>query len=288
MMNTRFRRPARAVLWLAAALAAACSSDRSSQTIEGQVARSNFESEVLGVRAVHGSQAIAWSTVDEAGRFQIEVPVGEDYRLEVVTAGGVHGFVVRDRGEARNLTFDVCGATEAFDVGHVHGWGQSGEGGEHPGGGGCDDPCMDPDGNCEPPCGPDDPGCEPPCDPNDPDGMCPPPPCEDPTDPNCCPDGMCTPPCDPDTGEGCCGPDGSCPPPPCDDPTDPNCCPDGMCPPPPCDQPDGSGCCEGGYDDPMCWPEPGPPPCEDGPMNDECWADGVVPENPLPDFGCEG
>ena len=61
-----------------------------------------------------------------------------------------------------------------------------------------------------------------------------------------------------------------------------------MCPPPPCDQPDGSGCCEGGYDDPMYWPEPGPPPCEDGPMNDECWEDGVVPENPLPDFGCEG
>jgi hypothetical protein len=42
-------------------------------------------------------------------------------------------------------------------------------------------------------------------------------------------------------------------------------------------------------EDPMCWPQPDEPPsCDDGTMNDECWADGAVPQNPLHDFGCRG
>jgi len=380
---------ARAALAISiAALAGACTGDSSeSQPIEGQVARSNFDSKVLGVRAVRGGEAIAWAPLTDNGHFRLRVPVGEDYRLEVVTEGGAHPFVGRSGETGRNLVFDVCGAGDAFDVGHVHGWSQAtGDGGGEPGD--CGDPCMEDPGGCEPP----------PCDPG-PDGQCQDPCIEDPTlcedpcmkDPSLCEDpcrddpGMCEDPCikdpslcedpckdDPDNcqdpcrddpslcewtcddqgnccypdgtccdaagsccypdgtccGEqGCCYPDGTCDPPPCD-PSDPNgecycveddpasecyCNPDdpasycyckeddpgsycycnpedpmSYCyPQPPCENSDGTDCCERDNGDGMCWPEPGEPPtCDDGTMNDECWADGAVPENELPDFGC--
>lgn len=344
-----------------ALLGAACTGGGSdeAQSIEGQVARSNFDSTVLGVRAVRGGEAIAWAPLTDNGHFRLEVPLGSDYRLEVVTSSGAHPFVGRSGESGRSLVFDVCGAGEAFDVGHVHGWTEAGEGDGGGEGGDCGDPCMeDPDGCqdpcendpdscqdpcqldpslCEDPCEKDPDSCQDPCMP-DPDGTVPEE-CQDPcsVDPslcewtcdeegNCCygdgtccdasgtccyPDGTCC------GAEGCCYPDGSCDPPPCDpgdpdgdcycDEQDPNsdcyCNPDdpasycycnvedpnSYCyPQPPCEDPDGTTCCDQGNDaDPMCWPQPDePPPCEDGTMNDECWASGAVPENPLPDFGC--
>jgi len=349
----------------AAALAAAACTGTSDETqsIEGQVARSNFDSKVLGVRAVRGGEAISWAPLTDNGHFRIQLPLGDDYRLEVVTESGAHPFVGRSGERGRTMTFDVCGAGDAFDVGHVHGWDQADS---DPGGGGsCGDPCMDDPNMCDPcsvdpeacqdPCRDDPSLCEDPCvkdptlceDPcqSNPDGMeCQDPCREDPSlcewtcdeEGNCCyPDGTC---CDaagsccyPDGtccgAEGCCYPDGSCDPPPCD-PSDPDggcycneqdpasecyCNPDdpasycycreddpasycycnpedpmSYCyPQPPCENPDGTECCERDNGDAMCWPEPGePPPCEDGTMSEECWADGVVPENSLPDFGC--
>ena len=352
---------ARAAVALAlAALTAACTGGDADETqsIEGQVARSNFEATVRGVRAGRGGEAVAWAPLTDNGHFRLRVPVGEDYRLEVVTRSGAHPFVGRSGERGRQLVFDVCAAGAGYDVGHVHGWDQAGDdpGGEDGGGGDCSDPCMeDPNGcpdpcegdpdNCDPcakdpslcedPCKSDPDSCEDPCM-GDPDG------CEDPCkdDPsqcgptcdesgNCCyEDGTC---CDangtccyPDGTccgfEGCCYPDGSCDPPPCD-PSDPDgdcycneqdpgsdcycnpddpasyCyCnpedPDSYCyPQPPCENPDGTGCCSddngGGGDDPTCWPEPDePPPCDDGSSDDNCWGDGAVPDNALPDFGC--
>jgi hypothetical protein len=277
---------ARAAVALAlAALTAACTGGDADETqsIEGQVARSNFEASVLGVRAVRGGEAVAWAPLTANGHFRLRVPVGEDYRLEVVTASGAHPFVGKSGEGGRNLVFDVCGAGEAFDVGHVHGWEQAGGGsdGEPGGGGGCDDPCMNDPSGCDDPCQNDpdscqdpcpDGNCEPPCDPG-PDGECDePPPCEPGPDGECqppCdpsdPDGDCQPPCDPSDPDGSCGPT-------CDD--DGNCCyEDGTC----CDQngsccyPDGTccgseGCC---YPDGSC----DPPPCDPSDPDGDCYCD---------------
>ena len=205
MKRTRIDRSLRAASWLAAlTLAGACAGGPdagSSQTLDGQVALDNFQSAVLGVRAIDARGAITTAPVGTDGRFELELAPAPGYRLEVVTAAGTHGFVARSQGQAKELSFDVCAAGDAFDVGHVHGWAQGGQDqpGQPPS---CGDPCMDDPSQCPVP------GC-------------------DPTDPSCCapgPDGSCQPP----------------PPPPCDDPSDPSCCapgPDGSCqppPPPPC------------------------------------------------------
>jgi hypothetical protein len=362
MNRNPVRQAARAGLALMlTALAGACTGGEpdQAQSIEGQVARSNFDSTVLGVRAVSGGQAVAWAPVTDNGHFRLKVPVGEDYRLEVVTETGAHPFVSRSGAAGKSLVFDVCGAGAPFDVGHVHGWTEADSDG---GGGSCGDPCMDDPSQCDPclidpascqdPCQVDPTLCEDPCmlDPSQcdpcagqPDG-CQDPCADDPTlcewtcdeEGNCCygdgtccdaagtccyPDGTCC------GAEGCCYPDGTCDPPPCDpgdpsggcycdpqDPTsecycnaddpasycycneqDPNsycyCNPEdpmSYCyPPPPCENPDGTSCCAPDNQDPMCWPEPEPVPCPDGTMDDQCWSDGAVPENQLPDFGCE-
>ena len=365
MTRNPVRQAARAALALSvAALAAACTGGGDqAQSIDGQVARTNFDSKVLGVRAVTGGgEVVARAPITENGHFRLLVPVGDDYRLEVVTERGAHPFVQKSGASGRTLVFDVCSAGAAYDVGHVHGWEQAGDG-TAGGGGGCGDPCMDDPTMCDPcqidpdscqdPCMTDPDSCQPPCD--DPAGcpapcMTDPDSCQDPcaTDPsmceppscdemgNCCyGDGTC---CDaggtccyPDNTccgpEGCCYPDGTCDPPPCD-PTDPNgdcycneqdptsqcyCNPDdpasycycneqdpnsycycnpedpmSYCyPQPPCENPDGTVCCDQGTNDGMCWPQPEPVPCDDGTMNDECWASGAVPENSIPNFGCE-
>jgi hypothetical protein len=351
-----------AVAFSLAALAAACTGGGSEETqsIEGQVARSNFESKVLGVRAVSGDEVVARAPVTENGHFRLQVPLGDDYRLEVVTETGAHPFVSRSGEAGRKLVFDVCSAGAAYDVGHVHGWDQS----DPDGGGGCSDPCMEDPSQCDPctydpescedPCRLDPSLCEDPCQ-TDPDScqdpcMIDPESCQDPCrdDPslcdwtcdeegNCCyGDGTC---CDaagnccyPDGTccgmEGCCYPDGTCDPPPCD-PSDPDgdcycneqdptsqcycnpedpasycycneqdpgsycyCNPEdpmSYCYPQPCESPDGTVCCDQGTNDEMCWPEPEPEPvpCDDGTMNEECWKDGAVPDNSLPNFGCE-
>ena len=357
-----------------AALGAACTGGGADETqsIEGQVARNNFEANVLGVRAVRGGEAVAWAPLTDNGHFRLRVPVGEDYRLEVVTAAGAHPFVGRTGELGRHLSFDVCAAGTAYDVGHVHGWDQAGdpggEDGNDGGGGDCNDPCMEDPGGCTDPCRDDPTLCEDPCE-TDPDSCqdpCEKDPslCEDPceTDPDNCQDpcredpSLCEPTCDesgnccyedgtccdqngsccyPDGtccgAEGCCYPDGTCDPPPCDpsdpdgdcycneqdpgsdcycnpdDPTSYCYCkeddPDSYCycnpedpnsycyPQPGCENPDGTTCCRddngGGGEDPTCWPEPDePPPCDDGTPDNECWADGAVPDNGLPDFGC--
>jgi hypothetical protein len=327
MNHPRQSRAARALLLAAGALAACAGQgdgDDAAQTISGQVARNNFSSPVTGVRAVQGGDGAAWSSVGPDGRFALDVPLGRDYRLEVVAADGSHGFVTRSGGDVRPLQFSVCGAGAPFDLGHVRGWNESGDDAPPES---CDETgkccaddgtCCDAAGKC---CFPDGTCC-------DPDGNCETPPCDPANDPGCCPDGNCEPPtpCDPATGENCCFPDGTC----CDDSgkccfPDGTCCdPDGNCETPPCDPATGENCCAPGDDcppcvpgpdgscddpvpcepqpdgsckdpkpcddgDPSCWPQPEPPPCDHKPgagSEDACWSDGVVPDKPVPDFGC--
>ena len=297
----------------AAAALAACNqagenppAEESAQIVSGRVARHNFASEVVGVRAVSGDTAAAWSAVALDGSFSLELPAGAEYRMEVVTAAGSHGFVGSAGGSTHALSFAVCSAGAPFDVGHVHGWAQSD--GEKPGDD-CDDPpppcddagnccfddgtCCFPDGSCCFPggtcCAPGEPCEPPPCNPG-PDGNCDPePPCEPGPDGTCDPG---TPPCDLDTGENCCddpAEDGSCPGQPCK----PG--PDGTCddpePPPPCDPATGQNCCENPRDDGSCPDQP----CEPGP--DGTCDDPTTPceagdpnccENPAPDGSCPG
>ena len=262
MEQNRWKQAARALTLCAAAALAACTQAgenppaESAQIVSGRVARHNFASEVIGVRAVSGDTAAVWSAVALDGSFSLELPAGAEYRMEVVTAAGSHGLVASADGRARALSFAVCSAGTPFDVGHVHSWAQSGD--EKPG-----DDCGDP---------------PPPCDENGsccfPDGTC------------CLADGSC---CSP--GGTCCAPGQPCEPPPCEPGPDGNCDPQ---PPSPCEAgPDGN--CDqptqpcDDYDDPSCWPQPGTPPCAGQPDADSgaaCWSDGAVPEKLIPDFGC--
>ncbi len=289
-----------------AATAFACSTPNAenedeNQIVSGQVAMDNFDSKVVGVRAVRGVDVVALATIDKStGSFSIELPVADRLRLEVVTASGAHPFSTLGDDSANTTFFDVCSPGAPFDVGHVHRWDDFGAEANDDGD---PEPCEDP---TDPNCGDPEP-CEDPTDPNCcPDGDCgDPEPCEDPTDPNCGEPKPCEDPADPN----CC-PDGDCgdpgDPEPCEDPTDPNCgepepCEDPADPncgePEPCEDPADPNCCPEPGPDGSCWPEP---VCEsepNGPSNDsgdeptepdECWEDdGAVCEYALLSFGCE-
>ncbi len=258
--------------WLYAACALAAvgctSGDPETQVLTGRVQTTG----ALAVRAVADDTVITAATVHSDGSFTMSLPVGQHYRLEVLTTSGVRHVVATKDGSLTALTFTVCDPTAPFDVGGI-GPNDGTMGGGGMGGGG--QPCdvMDPD--CKPtPCGPNDPMCEPPppwpCGPNDPTCQ-PPTPCDPMTNPN---DPMCEPPppppCDPgDPNCWGCDPmtDPTCepPPPPCE-PGDPTCEP----PPPPCDPTTDPMCnvCAFGSMDPNCQP----PPCMD-PTDPYCWCD---------------
>jgi len=274
--------------WLFAACAAAAvgctAGDPETQVLTGTIQTSG----ALAVRAVTGDTVITAATVRSDGSFTLSLPVGQRYRLEVLTTSGVRHVVAAKNGTLTALSFKVCDPIGPFDVGGIGPDGMTGGSGGGTGGGDgtCDPmdpdckptpcapgdpscgtwPCMDPTDPSDPacwPCQPGDPSCEPPppCGPNDP--MCEPPsPCQ-PGDPNCSwPCAAEDPNCDPcafgsmDPSCWCQPGDPTCEPPPppvCMDPTDPYCMCDanGECPPPTCS----SG-------DTMC-PPPPPPPCSD-------------------------
>ena len=201
--------------WLFAACAAAAvgctAGDPETQVLTGKIQTSG----ALAVRAVTGDTVITAATVRSDGSFTLSLPVGQRYRLEVLTTSGVRHVVAAKNGTLTALSFKVCDPIGPFDVGGIGPDGTSG-GGTGGGDGTCDPmdpdckpspcapgdpscgtwPCMDPsDPSCEPPppCLPGDPSCEPPspCGPNDP--MCePPPPCL-PGDPSCEPPPPCLP-----------------------------------------------------------------------------------------------
>jgi hypothetical protein len=188
-------------LFAACAIAAAgCTSDPKTQVLTGKLSSTQH---AIAVRAVDGTTVITAARVRSDGSFTLQLPAGHHYRLEVLTANGVHNIVAAKNGSYADVAFSVCQPKDPFDMG---GCGQGGGGGTM---------CAPNDPMCTPPppCDPTtDPDCKPPCDPNDPT-CTPPPPCDPMTDPNCKPR-----PCDPSTDPNC-----MTPPPPCDPMTDPNC-----------------------------------------------------------------
>jgi hypothetical protein len=255
--------------WLAAACAvvgSGCTEPTKTQVLTGKVTTRD----AIAVRAIDGDTVVTAARVRTDGSFTLQLPAGHRYRLEVLTASGVHNVVRAGGGAFGDLAFQVCEPTDPFDMG---GFGEPG----------CDPmtdpeckPCGPNDPNCvpPPPCDANDPTCIPPCDPNDP--MCvPPPPC-DPNDPMC----VLPPPCDPS--------DPNCmPPPPCD-PSDPNCMP-----PPPCDSATDPDCkCYPG--DPNCSPPCDPttdPNCGSGGGGGTCDPNDPTcvppPCDPTTDPGCK-
>ncbi len=291
---------AMAMLWIG------CQGD-DPQVLRGRVATGDFRAPVLGVRAVRGIAEVSVAQVDARGYFELSVPPGTQYRLEVITRDGAHRFVQREEGSPAEHTFDVCHGVAPFDMGHVHSWGKEGDsedGTDH----NCDvpddPPCSDNDPDCsvepekpcwcndpvDPGCPSDDPGCDKGCPPEDPgcNSMC--------DKPN--PDGTCGDPTDPMPG----GTDG-CDPQTMDCSDKPPVCSDGStnCEEPlPCDGmncPGGTPMCDNEgkccYDDGTCCDSSGtccyadgtcagPQPClpdKTGQCTDPC-ADGKCEPNP--------
>jgi hypothetical protein len=287
--------------FLATGLLAACtmaavgcsSTEPPTQVVTGQVTTSG----ALAVRAVASGAIITAGRVRTDGSFTLALPVGAQYRLEVLTATGVYHLA----GASGELAFSVCRPSDPFDLGTI------GAGG---GAGTVCDPAKDPTCKGPPACDPakDPNGCKPPaCDPaKDPNG-CKPPACDPAKDPNGC--RGCDPAKDPN---GCKGPPPSpcdpakdpngCKPPACDPAKDPNGCkpcdpsatPNCPITPPPCADPSDPATCK----DP-CMTDPGRCACPA--TNDKCWpppvscapggtcqAGGLVPGHAPGDFGCGG
>jgi len=270
-------------------LAGCTSQAEDQQTLAGKIAQASFQAPVIGVRVLQDGAVVSSAPIAADGSFEIEVPPGTNYQVEVVTRDGAHALSDANTNKPKRINFKVCVAGNRYDMGELRRWGVRNSGGPGGGDGGdptdpndpgeptdppttCEDP-ANPDGTCDPgdPGDPTDPPT--PCDdPNTPPGVCdptdPPPPCKDPANP----DGTCDPGDPPTPCEDPANPDGNCdpgdptdPPPPCKDPANP----DGTCdpgdptdPPTPCDDPaNPDGNCDpgdpGDPTDPNC-PEPNP------------------------------
>ena len=304
-MNITVAKRALIGLALAATVFGCAEQAEDEQTLSGKVALETYSAPVVGVRAVSDGLTIATAPVAADGSFELSVPPGDNYVVEVVTRKGAHALATNAAGKPQTVRFSVCQASNRFELGTLRRWGVARSGGSDSGGPGDPTNPCDPNDPTDPPppCDPanpetcTDPGEPPPCPDPNPDGTCngptdPPPPC-DPADPNCEP----PPPCDPANPDGSCG---------CTDPGDPG------EPPPPADPncPDGSygpdGTCDVcltdpnvcwpedpqcPYSDPACWTEP-TDPCQGSDANGEpvdwtCFSQATVPENVPPNFGCD-
>ncbi len=154
-MTPCIRRPARRALLplpLAALFAlGGCFAADDTQNLRGTVDRASFDAMVIGARVVAGDTVIATAPVAADGRFELALPRGTGYRLEILAADGAHPFVrLADRSLVAH-TFDVCDPGADYDVGVVL------EGDNVPDG--WWDDCMpNPDGTCSFPDDPDGPG----------------------------------------------------------------------------------------------------------------------------------
>ena len=255
-----------AVLLTAAATVLACGTGPTDeiQVLRGRVTAADVGAPVVGVRVMQGQRLVASRPVADDGSFTIEVPVGSDYRLEVVSRERAHGVAVhRGHGTRPMALFDVCEAEPDVDLGDLDsggdgnvGWGSSDGDCLNP-----PPPCADGDGDCVEPCFEDEDGVlicgdpVPPCDEDD-SPFCddtPPPPCFEEDDGSWSCDDPPPPPCfEEDDGSWSCD---DTPPPPCFEEDDGSwTCDDTDPPPPPCFEDDeGSWTCDD--------TDPPPPPC---------------------------
>ncbi len=268
------------------------------QLIQGHVPLSQYSSKIVGVRVVANGQAVATAETDTAGNFNISVPRGTNYTLEVIAVNGSHTVLAGPLNGTSPTTFDVCDPGEDFDLGDLNPFDFEGVDGDAqpPGeeGAGCEIPpwiCGDEgaDGCWEEPLPCQDPAsdpsfcyeeppeqCPPGADPEDCFPTEPPPECNG-TPNDCWPTEPPPEECPPDVDPEDCFPE--LPPEECPPGIDPeDCFPQ---PPFPCENPE--DCfpteppCEGSPND--CWPtEPPPEQCPPGVDPEDCFPT----EPPLP------
>jgi len=84
--------------WLFATCAIAgfgCTSDPKTQLLTGKLSTTN----AIAVRAVDGTTIVTAARVRTDGSFTLQLPAGHHYRLEVLTATGVHNIVATKNGQ---------------------------------------------------------------------------------------------------------------------------------------------------------------------------------------------
>jgi hypothetical protein len=126
---------------LCVTLWAGCANPASTQVISGRIAASDS---ALAVRALDDDTVVTAAQVRSDGSFTLALPRGSQYRLEVLTAGGVKHLALPNGGQFDELTFKVCQPAAPWDVGVIASPPQVGNVG-----GGCD-PATDPLCKCAP------------------------------------------------------------------------------------------------------------------------------------------
>src|SRR5688572_12980126 len=103
------------LLTLCCAAAAACTGGESStQVLTGRIDTSKG---ALAIRAIADGEVITATPVRSDGSFTLSLPAGTNYRLEVLTQGGVKNIVQRSGNVLRDVVFKVCDPGTPFDVG---------------------------------------------------------------------------------------------------------------------------------------------------------------------------
>ena len=92
-------------LFAACAIAAAgCTSDPKTQLLTGKLSSTQH---AIAVRAVDGTTVITAARVRSDGSFTLQLPAGHHYRLEVLTASGVHNIVAAKNGSYADVTVSL-------------------------------------------------------------------------------------------------------------------------------------------------------------------------------------
>src|SRR5262245_61181325 len=90
-----------------------CTDGTKTQVLTGRVTTKN----AVAVRAIDGDTIVTAGRVRSDGTFTLSLPAGHRYRLEVLSAGGVHNVVGTAKGGIADLAFKVCQPEDPFDMG---------------------------------------------------------------------------------------------------------------------------------------------------------------------------
>ena len=120
-MNNSFRLLAggSACLPLLGALAAGCSSSGDGQVVKGQLALSSFPAGVDNVRVMQGSTLTSEAIPTSDGAFELTIPAGKGYSLELRKGDALVGLVFPRASGSVEHSFAVAGGGSPFDLGNV-------------------------------------------------------------------------------------------------------------------------------------------------------------------------
>ena len=93
--------------------------DGATQRITGTIPQEHYAAKVVGVRVIAGGQQISASATDADGKFDIQVPVGQNYSFEIVTRAGAFPVLAGPLNGTTPMLFDVCDPGDDFDLGDI-------------------------------------------------------------------------------------------------------------------------------------------------------------------------